>query len=77
MKDNLFNIETMALIDGGTIQYNKYCGTEVGIAVERHPFTMEIFTEEKIIPELQDMLSSCISIVKVSQLNIKFKMENF
>ncbi|HDK7155994.1 TPA: hypothetical protein PTV43_001114 [Clostridium botulinum] len=47
MKDNLFNIETMALIDGGTIQDNKYCGTEVGIAVERHPFTMEIFTEEK------------------------------
>ncbi len=47
LKDNLFNIQTMALIDGGTIQGNKYCGTEAGVVVERHPFTMEIFTEEK------------------------------
>ncbi|MBU5268892.1 Ig-like domain-containing protein [Clostridium cochlearium] len=47
LKDNLFNIQTMALIDGGTIEGNKYCGTEAGVTVERHPFTMEIFTEEK------------------------------
>lgn len=47
LKDNLFNIQTMALIDGGSIQGNKYCGTEAGVVVERHPFTMEIFTEEK------------------------------
>lgn len=47
LKDNLFNIQTMALIDGGTIEGNKYCGTEAGVTVERHPFTMEIITEEK------------------------------
>ncbi|MBU3208522.1 Ig-like domain-containing protein [Clostridium algidicarnis] len=47
LKDNLFNIQTMALIDGGTIEGNKYCGTEAGVVVERHLFTMEIFTEEK------------------------------
>ncbi|EQB3101462.1 Ig-like domain-containing protein [Clostridium botulinum] len=47
LKDNLFNIETMALIDGGTMEKNKYCGIEAGLVVERHPFTMEIFTEEK------------------------------
>lgn len=47
LKDNLFNMQTMALIDGGTIEGNKYCGTEAGVTVERHPFTMEVFTEEK------------------------------
>lgn len=47
LKDNLFNLETMALIDGGTLEGNKYCGVEVGVTVEKHPFTMEVFTEEK------------------------------
>lgn len=47
LKDNLFNMETIALIDGGVIEGNKYSGTEAGVTVERHPFTMEIFTEEK------------------------------
>lgn len=47
MKDNLFNLKTMALIDGGTIVNGKYEGTEAGKTVKRHPFTIEIFTEEK------------------------------
>lgn len=47
LKDNLFNMQTMALIDGGVVEGNKYSGTEAGVTIERHPFTMEIFTEEK------------------------------
>ncbi|PRR77693.1 hypothetical protein CLLI_22570 [Clostridium liquoris] len=46
-KDNLFNMQTMALVDGGTIEGDKYCGIEAGVVAERHPFTVEIFTEEK------------------------------
>ncbi|CDI49180.1 Ig-like domain-containing protein [Clostridium tetani] len=47
LKDNLFNMKTMSLIHGGSIEGNKYCGAEAGKVAERHPFTMEIFTEEK------------------------------
>lgn len=47
MKDNLFNIKTMALIDGGTVNSNKYEGTEAGKTVDRHPFTIDVYTEEK------------------------------
>ncbi|MBM7869300.1 hypothetical protein JOC70_000769 [Clostridium pascui] len=47
LKDNLFNMQTMALIDGGVVEGNKYSGTEAGVTIERHQFTMEIFTEEK------------------------------
>lgn len=47
MKDNLLNIRTMALIDGGKIINGKYEGTEAGKNVDRHLFTIEVYTEEK------------------------------
>lgn len=47
MKDNLLNIRTMALIDGGKIINGRYEGTEAGKNVDRHLFTIEIYTEEK------------------------------
>lgn len=47
MKDNLFNLKTMALIDGGTVTNNKYEGTEAGKTVDRDLFTVDIYTEEK------------------------------
>lgn len=47
LKDNLFNMDTMCLIDGGTKLDTGYQGPVAGKTVDRHPFTIEIITEEK------------------------------
>lgn len=53
-KDNVFNPEVFALVDGGELIYDedettvkKYKAPVAGIAVDRTPFTLSVYTEKK------------------------------
>lgn len=47
IKDSLFNIKTMQLIDGGYIVDGKYQGGKAGEKVNKQMITIDIYTEEK------------------------------
>ncbi|MGY0372475.1 Ig-like domain-containing protein [Clostridium sp. JNZ J1-5] len=47
LKDNTFNMDVIALVDGGTITTNGYKSIGAGQVVEKDLFTLEIYTEEK------------------------------
>ena len=47
LTNNTFPPEVMALIDGGTVTADGYEGPQVGKATERHPFTLNLYSEEK------------------------------
>ncbi|MBV4432417.1 hypothetical protein KM803_13965 [Clostridium tyrobutyricum] len=47
LTDNTFSPETMALVDGGTSTPMGYEGAEVGKAVNKTPYTLNLYSEEK------------------------------
>lgn len=47
LTDNTFNIDVMALVDGGTITGDSYDSIPAGQVVEKDPFTLTVYTEEK------------------------------
>ncbi|MBU3185658.1 Ig-like domain-containing protein [Clostridium estertheticum] len=47
LTNNTFPTELMAIVDGGIITADGYEGPEVGIVTERHPFTLNLYSEEK------------------------------
>ena len=47
LTNNTFSPETMAIVDGGVVTTDGYEGAEVGKATERHPFTLNLYSEEK------------------------------
>ncbi|MPQ32443.1 hypothetical protein E4V42_13485 [Clostridium estertheticum] len=47
LTNNTFPPDVMALIDGGIVTLSGYEGPEVGIVTERHPFTLNLYSEEK------------------------------
>lgn len=47
MKDNVFNVKVMELVDGGRMEGNKYISIPAGQVVEKDLFTLEAYTEEK------------------------------
>lgn len=47
LTDNTFPPEVMCLVDGGTMTSTGYEGPEVGKAVDRTPFTLNLYSEEK------------------------------
>ncbi|APC41058.1 Ig-like domain-containing protein [Clostridium estertheticum] len=47
LTNNTFPTELMAIIDGGIITSDGYEGPEVGKVIERHPFTLNLYSEEK------------------------------
>lgn len=47
LKDNTFNLDVMALVDGGVITGGNYVSIPAGQTVEKDLFTLEVYTEEK------------------------------
>lgn len=47
LKDNTFNMDVMALVDGGQITNNNYKSVPAGQVAEKDLFTLEVYTEEK------------------------------
>lgn len=47
LKDNTFNLDVMALVDGGTISGGHYVSIPAGQVVDKDLFTLEVYTEEK------------------------------
>ncbi|PJI07043.1 MULTISPECIES: hypothetical protein [Clostridium] len=47
LKDNVFSPKLMSLIDGGTLVDSVYEGPEMGKVVEKVPFTLNLYSEEK------------------------------
>jgi hypothetical protein len=47
LTDNTFSPELMALIDGGVATENGYEGPEVGKVVNKAPYTLNLYSEEK------------------------------
>lgn len=47
LKDNTFNIDVMALVDGGTISGNHYTSIPAGQVVNKDLFTLAVYSEEK------------------------------
>lgn len=47
LKDNTFNLDVMALVDGGTISGGHYASIPAGQVVDKDLFTLEVYTEEK------------------------------
>jgi hypothetical protein len=47
LKDNTFNIDVMALVDGGTISGDHYESIPAGQVVKKDLFTLTVYTEEK------------------------------
>jgi hypothetical protein len=47
LTDNTFNLDVMALVDGGTISGGVYSSIPAGQVVDKDPFTLEVYTEEK------------------------------
>lgn len=60
LTDNTFSPETMVLVDGGTTTSTGYEGAEVGKAVKKIPYTLNLYSEEK------DYDSSTVRYVKFS-----------
>ncbi|MEY7998605.1 hypothetical protein AB8U03_00065 [Clostridium sp. Mt-5] len=75
LTDNTFSPEVMALVDGGTATSSGYEGAEVGKAVNKVPYTLNLYTEEK------DYDSSTIKYAKFSFRHnkgtpVEFKFED-
>lgn len=47
LTNNTFPAKVMAIIDGGIITNNGYEGPDLGEVAERHPYTLNIYSEEK------------------------------
>lgn len=47
LKDNLFNIDVIQLVDGGTLANGHYTSIPAGETVKKDKFTLEVYTEEK------------------------------
>lgn len=60
LNNNTFPMEVMCLVDGGTVTSTGYEGPEVGTAVNRTPFTINLYSEQK------DYDSSTVKYVKFS-----------
>ncbi|WP_416044639.1 hypothetical protein ACMXKO_11065 [Clostridium tyrobutyricum] len=60
LTDNTFSPKIMALVDGGTSTPTGYEGAEVGKAVNKTPYTLNLYSEEK------DYDSSTLRYVKFS-----------
>jgi hypothetical protein len=58
LTDNTFPPELMCLVDGGTMSSGGYEGPEIGVAVNKVPFTLNLYSEEK------DYDSSTVKYVK-------------
>lgn len=58
LTDNTFPPELMCLVDGGTMTNNGYEGPQIGVAVNKTPFTLNLYSEEK------DYDSSTVKYVK-------------
>lgn len=72
LEDCTFKPEVFAIIDGGQVTKNGgYEGAEIGVVCERHPFTLELFSEEK------DYDSSTIRYVKFEFKHCKGKPVEF
>lgn len=71
LKNNTFTTEVMCIVDGGTMTSTGYEGTEVGKTVDRHPYTLNVYSEEK------DYDSSTISYVKFTFKHCKGKPVDF
>ncbi|MFL0197274.1 Ig-like domain-containing protein [Clostridium sp. WILCCON 0269] len=75
LTDNTFSPEVMALVDGGTVTSTGYEGAEVGKAVNKVPYTLNLYTEQK------DYDSSTSKYVKFSFKHnkgtpVEFKFED-
>ncbi|OAA93005.1 Ig-like domain-containing protein [Clostridium coskatii] len=75
LTDNTFPPELMCLVDGGTMTSSGYEGPEIGVAVNKVPFTLNLYSEEK------DYDSSTIQYVKFSFRHnkgtpVEFKFED-
>ncbi|WP_123053149.1 Ig-like domain-containing protein [Clostridium sp. JN-1] len=58
LTDNTFPPELMCLVDGGTMTSSGYEGPQIGVAVNKTPFTLNLYSEEK------DYDSSTVKYVK-------------
>lgn len=47
LTNNTFTPEVMCIVDGGIVTADGYEGPEVGKTVERHPYTLNLYAEEK------------------------------
>jgi hypothetical protein len=47
LKNNTLTPELLAIIDGGTYDETGYQGPPVGVVVNRHPYTLKLYTEQK------------------------------
>lgn len=75
LTDNTFPPELMCLVDGGTMTSSGYEGPEIGVAVNKTPFILNLYSEEK------DYDSSTIQYVKFSFKHnkgtpVEFKFED-
>ncbi|WP_053071120.1 Ig-like domain-containing protein [Clostridium botulinum] len=71
LEDCTFKPEVFAIVDGGTVTKNGYEGAEIGVVCERHPYTLELFSEEK------DYDSSILSYVRFEFKHCKGKPVEF
>jgi hypothetical protein len=75
LTDNIFPPELMCLVDGGIMTSSGYEGPEIGVAVNKMPFTLNLYSEEK------DYDSSTIQYVQFSFRHnkgtpVEFKFED-
>ena len=75
LTDNTFPPELMCLVDGGTMTSSGYEGPQIGVAVNKTPFTLNLYSEEK------DYDSSTIQYVQFSFRHnkgtpVEFKLED-
>ncbi|NMM62359.1 hypothetical protein HBE96_06585 [Clostridium sp. P21] len=71
LKNNTFTTELMSIVDGGVMTGTGYEGPEIGKVVNKHPYTLNIYTEEK------DYDSSTLRYVKFSFKHNKGKPVDF
>lgn len=72
LTDCTFKPEVFAIIDGGNItSTGGYQGAEIGVVCERHPFTLNLYSEEK------DYDSSTIKYIKFTYKHCKGKPVEF
>lgn len=71
LKNNTFTTELMSIVDGGIMTETGYEGPEIGKVVNKHPYTLNIYTEEK------DYDSSTLRYVKFSFKHNKGKPVDF
>ena len=73
LKDNVFNMDLMQLIDGGKFEGQEYKGIPAGEVVDKDEFTLVVFSEEleykKIVGYVQFTWRHCLG--KAPKWNIK------